>query len=134
MSRAGLLAAGAAITAAAASLVGWQTTTTAPAEAVDASTLDGAALFKAKGCATCHAGPGSTSQIGSFPSLSDAPAWAGDRRPGMTAAEYIAESIREPAAFISPAFVPSGGPTAAMPDLGLTETEIDALVDHLLQG
>lgn len=38
-----------------------------------------------------------------------------------------------PSAFLSPAWS-GGGPTTAMPDLGLTEAEIDALVDHLLQG
>jgi cytochrome c oxidase subunit II len=134
VSRAGLLAAGAALLAAAASVVGWQTTSSSPASAVDDITIDAAELFQAKGCATCHTGPGSTSTFGSFPSLVDAAGWAGERRPGMAAAEYLAESIRNPSAFISPAFVPSGGPTTAMPDLGLTEAEIAALVGHLLRG
>jgi mono/diheme cytochrome c family protein len=92
---------------------------------------DGAQLFRAKGCAACHDGPDSTSRFVDFPSLADAPSWAGDRRSGLTAQEYVAESIREPNAFISPAWI-GGGPTTAMPDLGLTEAEITAIVDYLL--
>lgn len=41
------------------------------------------------------------------------------------------QSIREPGAFISPAWV-GGGPTTAMPQLGLSEAEIAAVVDYLL--
>jgi hypothetical protein len=52
----------------------------------------------------------------------------------MSAADYLAESIRTPSTFISPAFVNHGGPTSAMPDLAVTDAEVDALVDHLLQG
>jgi mono/diheme cytochrome c family protein len=92
---------------------------------------DGSQLFRAKGCATCHDGPDSTAAFDEFPSLADAPGWASDRRPGMSAAEYIAKSIREPGAFISPAWV-GGGPTTAMPQLGLTAAEIAAVVDYLL--
>jgi mono/diheme cytochrome c family protein len=95
--------------------------------------LDGAQLFQVKGCASCHAGPGSTTQFGdSFPSLADAPSWAGERRPGMTAEEYLAESMTTPSAFISPAFAGGVGPTTAMPQLRLTTAEVDALVAHLL--
>ena len=66
-----------------------------------------------------------------FPSLANARSWAGERRDGMTAAQYVTESISDPSAFISPAWV-SGGPTTAMPDLGLTATEIAAVVAYLL--
>jgi mono/diheme cytochrome c family protein len=94
----------------------------------------GAALFTAKGCATCHAGPDSTAAFDSgFPSLADAPSWAGDRRPDLTAAEYLTESMAAPGVFISPEFrVGQSGPTTAMPQLQLTSEEIDALVDYLL--
>ena len=67
-----------------------------------------------------------------FPSLADAPAWAGERRQGMTAEEYLRESIASPGAFISPAFRPGGGPTTGMPQLRLAADEIDALVEFLL--
>ena len=46
------------------------------------SSGDGAQLFRAKGCATCHDGPDSTAQFVDFPSLANAPSWAGDRRSG----------------------------------------------------
>ena len=96
------------------------------------STSDGAALFRAKGCASCHTGPDSVAGFANFPKLDDAPAWAGDRRSGMSAAEYIAESIRAPGEFVSPAYAPSGGPATAMPVLTLTDAEVELLVDYLL--
>jgi mono/diheme cytochrome c family protein len=92
---------------------------------------DGAQLFRAKGCASCHDGPDSTAQFVDFPSLAHASSWAGERRDGMTADDYISQSIRDPNAFISPAWV-GGGPTTAMPQLGLTDAEIAAVVAYLL--
>jgi mono/diheme cytochrome c family protein len=132
VSRAGLLAACAAVCAAAAGLVGWQTESATTA--IASGPLDGAGLFRSKGCAACHNARGSNAQYVDFPSLVDAPSWAGDRRPGLSAEDYVAESIRAPSIFISPAFVSTGGPTEGMPDLGLTAAEIDALVDFVLQG
>lgn len=107
----------------------------APAEADATPTttmpVDGAQLFRAKGCAACHDGPETRAVMVDFPSLADVPAWAGDRRPGLSAEEYVAESIRSPSAFISPEFRP-GGATDAMPDLRLSEAEIAAVVAYLL--
>jgi mono/diheme cytochrome c family protein len=91
--------------------------------------VDGAASFQALGCAICHDGPDTTSLVGAGPPLDDAASWAGERRPGMSAEAYLAESIREPAAFFSPA-----ASFGAMPDLGLDDEQIDALVDYLLGG
>ena len=96
------------------------------------SSRDGAELFHAKGCASCHDGPDSTALVGGFPPLSDAGEWAGQRRPELTAGAYLAESIDEPNAFISPAFVGGNGPSTAMPELALSADEVDALVDYLL--
>jgi cytochrome c551/c552 len=93
---------------------------------------NGAQLFAAKGCATCHDGPTSTAVISGFPSLAHVSDWANERRPGMYASEYVAESVRSPAAFISPAFSGSVGPIEAMPDLRLSDQEIAAIVDFLL--
>ncbi len=93
---------------------------------------DGALLFQAKGCSSCHDGPDSTARIGGFPSLAVAPVWAGTRRAGISAHDYLTESIRRPSAFISPAFEPSGGPTGAMPDLAVSDTEVEALVAYLM--
>lgn len=94
--------------------------------------LDGAMLFKAKGCASCHNGPDSSSGVSGIPPRSSAIDWAGDRRPGMSAADYLAESMRTPSAFISPAFHGGMGPMTGMPDLNLSEAEIDSLVSYLL--
>ena len=49
----------------------------------------------------------------------------------MTARAYLAESINEPNALISPAFT-GYGPTTAMPNLALRPDEVDALIDYLL--
>lgn len=95
----------------------------------DAAALDGAGLFQAKGCANCHDGPSSTARPGGAPSLRRAADWAGGRRPGMTAEEYVAESITDPAAFVSPAYA---GGVPWMPTLTVTQDEIDALVAYLL--
>lgn len=96
--------------------------------------VDGAALFRAKGCAACHDGPDSTAAVGGLPSLREAAEWAGDRRPATTAEAYLTESIADPSAFISPAFAGGVGATDRMPDLAVTDDEIDALVDYLLAG
>ena len=129
--RAAALAGAAAVVALGAAAFGWSSqpgAADAPAPA-----LDGATLFATKGCASCHTGPDSRAVMGEFPDLSAAPEWAADRRPGMDAATYLSESIREPWAFISPEFVPNG-PTTGMPALGVTDAEIDALVAYLLTG
>jgi mono/diheme cytochrome c family protein len=95
------------------------------------SQFDGEALFRTRGCAGCHesGGPG-----GSAPGLTAVGDWGGERRPGMSAEQYVAESIRDPQAFISPQFRPvPGQPLQAMPDLELTEEETDAVVAYLLE-
>ena len=96
------------------------------------SQVDGAELFRAKGCASCHDGPDSSALIYGFPSLLDANDWAGQRRAEMTAQTYLAESINEPSTFISPSYAGGNGPTTAMPSLALSSDEVDALIDYLL--
>jgi mono/diheme cytochrome c family protein len=83
-----------------------------------------------KGCASCHTGPGSTARVDVAPGVADVGEWAGDRKPGLSAAEYVRESIVDPQAFISPEFTHTG--PVAMPSLNLTDAEIDALVAYLL--
>ena len=90
--------------------------------------LDGHALFVAKGCSSCHTGPETTSEVNAGPPLVDAASWAGTRRPGTDAATYLSESIREPAAFLSPA---RDGDTV-MPALAVSSDEVERLVDYLL--
>lgn len=134
MTRVGRIAAAIAITLMMLTVAVWSRTTTS-SDGADGTDLaaDGAQLFQAKGCASCHDGPESSAAIGGFPPLVDATAWAGERRPGLSAADYLAESMRTPAAFISPAFSSAVGPTTAMPDLNLDESEIAALVTYLLR-
>lgn len=105
-----------------------------PSSASD-TRLDGSQLFRAKGCATCHAGPDTVSEFDAvFPSLAAAPEWAGTRRPGLNARAYLTESMVAPGAFVSPDFHNGRvGPTTAMPQLPLTDEEINALVDYLLR-
>ena len=97
-----------------------------------ATTADGASLFRAKGCATCHLGPDTEAVFDGYPPLDDAPSWAADRRPGMSATDYLSESMAAPDAFSSPAFTGGSGPSNAMPRLRLTSEEIDALIAYLL--
>jgi cytochrome c1 len=120
-----------------ASAFGWRPAPTPPSgppPAAEGSWADGATLFRAKGCVSCHAGPGARSEFNSAPDLSNAPAWAGRRRPGLTAAEYLRQSIQDPGVFISPAFRDGGGPMTGMPTLSVSEAEVDALVRYLLDA
>jgi mono/diheme cytochrome c family protein len=103
-----------------------------PGTGEDATGFDGESLFTVKGCAACHDGPDGTSMIGAGPSLADAPSWAGERVDGLSAEEYLEQSMRSPSAFISPAFQSIGGPNDGMPLLQLSDREIGALVDYLL--
>lgn len=94
---------------------------------------DGADLFRTKGCAVCHSGPDHASMTGAGPSLANVSAWAADRVPDLSAEEYVELSIRNPSAFISPVYTPSGGPGEGMPLLRLSDGEIDAIVRYLLE-
>jgi cytochrome c1 len=117
------------------SVLAWTSDRTADgphAAAPNAAALDGGSLFRAKGCATCHNGPDSTAAGSGFPDLSNAGSWAGERVPGMSARDYVRQSIRDPIAVISPEFRADGGPTAGMPTLALSDAEVDTLVGYLL--
>lgn len=123
--------AGAAVIAAATSLIA---SAARPDGSDDASAFDGGQLFRLKGCVACHAGPDGAADVGAGPSLATASSWAGDRVAGMSAEEYIAQSMRTPSAFIAPTYAGSiGGPGAGqMPLLQLSDAEIDAIVTYLL--
>lgn len=128
MTRIGRVAAAIAVVLTVLTIATWSETTNP--SVVSDTALVGATLFQAKGCASCHDGPDTSSGFFGFPSLKNATEWAGDRRPGMSAAEYLAESMRTPSVFISPEFRSGFGP--GMPDLNLDEAEIVALVAYLL--
>jgi mono/diheme cytochrome c family protein len=129
MPRRGLVYAAAALAAAALSVLA---TVARPDGGDEAEALDGASLFQAKGCATCHLGPDTSPIVDVGPPLVAVSSWAGDRVDGLAAEEYVEQSIRSPSAFISPEYRPTGGPNEGMPVLQLSEGEIDALVAYLL--
>lgn len=116
-----------------AAAMGWQQEA-APVRAAGPSgaALDGAALFRAKGCATCHVGPDSNAGSPGLPDLSDTTAWADRRRSGYEAEEYLRESIRDPGVFMAPGYRWTGGPVSGMPTLAVSDAEVDALIAYLL--
>lgn len=130
MTRVGWVAAAIAVALTVLTVATWNEKTSTSVEGDPA--LVGAMLFQVKGCASCHYGPDSSFGVYGVPPLTEASAWAGDRRPGMSAADYLAESMRTPSVFISPAFRGGFGPLTGMPDLDLDEAEIAALVAYLL--
>ncbi len=86
-------------------------------------TVDGAAVFEAQGCGSCHtlAAAGSTGETG--PDLDGALA---DRDPG-----YIEESIVDPAAVVAEGYSPNIMPTTYG---DLPPEELDALVQYLTES
>jgi mono/diheme cytochrome c family protein len=130
MPRRGVVYAAAAVVAAALSVLA---TVARPDGGDEVEALDGASLFQVKGCATCHVGP-DTNPVGEVgPSLAAVASWAGERVEGLSGEEYVEQSMRNPSAFISPDYRPTGGPDAGMPVLQLSDDEIDALVEYLLR-
>jgi mono/diheme cytochrome c family protein len=90
----------------------------------------GEQIFTAAGCAGCHtfAPAGSNGTIG--PNLNDLRAAAAEFAKGKPPEDYVRESILQPDAFVVPGF------PNAMPSYEgrLTDQQIKALVDYLLQG
>ncbi|MGH2379264.1 MAG: c-type cytochrome [Candidatus Limnocylindria bacterium] len=87
----------------------------------------GLALFYAKGCVTCHRKAGLEGGHAIGPDLTGLAERAATRRPGLSAEAYVRESLRAPTAFTVP-----GYREGAMPDLALSDAEIDALTAFLL--
>jgi mono/diheme cytochrome c family protein len=86
----------------------------------------GRVLVQAKGCVACHAVAGLRPTVPLGPDLSTLPMRAASRRAGMSAEEYVRESILAPRAFVIPEF------DEQMPVLPITADELDALVAFLL--
>ena len=101
----------------------------APAPQSRAGT-NGELLFRTKGCAGCHgvSARGIRALVDGAPDLSAAARDFGARRPGLTAEAYIAQSIREPGAFVAP----GGAGTFQMPVLGLSDAEVASVTRFLL--
>ena len=97
-----------------------------PASAI---TSRGALLFATKGCTGCHTHasfPNARMQVG--PNLTAVAERAGTRVSGLDARAYIRQSLREPGAYRV------AGYSAVMPDLRLTDEQIDSLTVFLLSS
>jgi cytochrome c len=88
----------------------------------------GSLLFATKGCVGCHmhaAFPTARMQVG--PELTGLPDRAATRVTGLDARAYIRQSLRDPGAYRVP-----GNYTTLMPDLHLSDDQIEALTAFLL--
>jgi len=94
-----------------------------------AATSRGALLFATKGCIGCHTHasfPNARMQVG--PDLTGVADRAATRVTGLDARAYIHQALREPAAYRV------AGYSALMPDLALTDEQIDSLAAFLLSS
>jgi len=101
-----------------------------------AGALDGAAVFARLNppCLTCHQLGGKGSKFGPGPNLDELKDVAATRIEGITAEEYVHQSIVEPGAFVVKK-CPAGPCVNAMPKNyadQMTAEELDALVQYLL--
>jgi cytochrome c551/c552 len=93
------------------------------------TSVRGALLFATKGCIGCHTHaslPNARIQIG--PDLTHLADRAATRVAGLDARAYVRQSIREPGAYRVTGY------SAVMPDLGLSDEEIESLVSFLLSS
>ncbi|MEN8238619.1 MAG: cytochrome c [Actinomycetota bacterium] len=102
-------------------------TDSAPRDAAPA-VADGQALFQTRGCIGCHTISLTASGGTVGPGLTGLPQVAATRVEGMTASDYVRQSIREPDAYTVQGYGPG-----VMPVLPLTDLEVDTLVEYLLE-
>jgi mono/diheme cytochrome c family protein len=89
----------------------------------------GREIMEGKGlCFTCHT-VGKSGAL-RFPDLDGIGARAGGRIAGLSAVDYLAQSLYEPNDYIVPGFNP-GMPVINKPPVGLTDEEIRAVVAYL---
>ncbi len=89
----------------------------------------GKEIAEGKGlCSTCHT-IGKSGAL-RFPDLDGIGARAATRRPGLSALDYLAESIYDPNVFIVSGFNP-GMPIINKPPIGLSDQEILAVMAYL---
>jgi mono/diheme cytochrome c family protein len=86
-------------------------------------------LFRSKGCSGCHTLEGVADQAQLAPDLTNLSDRASSRVAGLTAEQYVVQSLLEPQAFIVPGF---DGAFVQMPTLVLSDDEVEALVGLLL--
>lgn len=90
------------------------------------SDSDGYGVFLSKGCNGCHSLDELPGNMAIGPDLSDIADRAGQQVPGLSAEEYVRQSLTDPQSFIVPGF------GEHMPTLPLTAHEVDQLVELLL--
>jgi cytochrome c2 len=83
----------------------------------------GQEVFISNGCAACHS-TGENVIVG--PGFKGVYERAGTRKPGVSAEDYIRESVKTPAAFVVPGFAPVMPPFA-----GLTDADIGDLIEFM---
>jgi len=89
----------------------------------------GRQIMEGKGlCFTCHT-IGKSGAL-RFPDLDGVAVQAATRVPGLSALDYLAQSIYEPGAYIVPGFNP-GMPVINKPPIGLSDQEILAVIAYL---
>lgn len=95
---------------------------------------EGQALFTGRGvCITCHKIEGVEGAVGILgPDLTNVATVAETRQPGVSAEEYLVQSIVEPDAYIVDEY-PAALMNATVAGLALTDAEVDALVAFLLE-
>lgn len=105
------------------------------AGSVEGDPANGEALFVAGNasmgappCSTCHLANAETTLVG--PGLLNVADRAAERKPGMSAVEYLHESIVEPSAYVVEGFVPGMMPDVY--DVAFTEEEINDIVAYLM--
>lgn len=107
--------------------VGLLTVEDAPAGRAPPPAQDGAAVFRAKGCASCHTGPDSRGDLGVAPALDDLAVSADDRIARRSLEDDVRQSVLDPQADLV-----RGATSTQMPVLPVTPEELDALVAYLL--
>jgi mono/diheme cytochrome c family protein len=97
-----------------------------PGTAVAADSIEGRPVFLTKGCTGCHSREGDSETGFVGPDLTGLADRAGDRVDGLSAEEYVRQSVLDPQAYIV------DGYGSQMPVLPVDSEELDALVDYLL--
>ena len=91
-----------------------------------AGPVEGRTVFLTKGCTGCHSRDGASDKGFVGPDLTGLADRAGDRVEGLSAEEYVRQSVLDPQAYIV------DGYGSQMPVLPVDTEELDALVDFLL--
>jgi cytochrome c1 len=99
-----------------------------PAEERHASaeSADGQTVFLTAGCTGCHSLAGVANEGFIGPNLTGLPDRAGERVVGLSAEEYVRQSVLDPQAYAVEGY------GEVMPTLPLDTAEVDALVEFLL--